>query len=336
MSVGLVVAFFAVAGAAVAATATALATLARAAPYSPITFASFLIASGVPLVLGVLFAVAGRGPSRLLLAGAWFALAYGAVQAWSSSPWLTSVLTPVGLTGLFWVLASFPGIRPQPRWLRWPVAWLAVWSCVCFGIPPVRDAINSGTDPWNSLVGPGFLIGLTAILVGKAVDFPRAPTATRRWYVVLGVVLALMLVGGATFAALTSAGHVAVGNDVDESATLFGNTLTAILVALVGAAAIKEGLYGVVLTDEQRRAAWHAMFPDDSTPEAVPFDLDGLTYRERQLLPLLATGTPTEAMARRLGVSEKTVRNYLTTLYAKLGATDRATGALAARKATDG
>ena len=40
-------------------------------------------------------------------------------------------------------------------------------------------------------------------------------------------------------------------------------------------------------------------------------------------------------MAKRLGISEKTVRNYLTSLYARLGASDRATGALAARQAMD-
>lgn len=122
---------------------------------------------------------------------------------------------------------------------------------------------------------------------------------------------------------------------MDEASTLLGNLATAAILAIVGAAAIKEGYYGVVVTEEQRRAAWRTMFPDDPAPEFVPFDLAGLTYREKQLLPLLAAGTPTRVMAQRLGLSEKTVRNYLTNLYAKLGATDRATGALAAREAMD-
>lgn len=58
---------------------------------------------------------------------------------------------------------------------------------------------------------------------------------------------------------------------------------------------------------------------------------EGFTLRERQLLPLLANGWSTERMAARLDIAEKTVRNYLSALYLKLGATDRTTAALAAR-----
>jgi len=72
-----------------------------------------------------------------------------------------------------------------------------------------------------------------------------------------------------------------------------------------------------------------------TTPPSSAHDPDGLTARERQLLPLLAQGATTERMATRLGISEKTVRNYLSTLYLKLGASDRATGALAARRRLD-
>ena len=66
-----------------------------------------------------------------------------------------------------------------------------------------------------------------------------------------------------------------------------------------------------------------------------PLGPDGFTTRERQLLPLLAEGLPAERMSARLGISEKTVRNYLSGLYLKLGAPDRTTAALAARKLLD-
>lgn len=331
----LVVVFLAYSGTVVAATATALATLSRQEPFSPVTHASFLLVCGVAFLLGVLLAVAGKGASRLLLAGASFALGYGAVSAWSPVPLLTSALAPIGLTGFFWLLASFPGVRPSPRWLVWVVAWLGSWSCVCFGIPPVRAAITGGTEPWVSLVGPGFLVGLAAILVGKALDFRQAETAARRWYLVLGVVLLLSMIGAAVSATLAATGHFSVGGGLEEAGAALGNVATAAILAIVGAAAIKEGYYGVAVTEQQRRAAWQALFPEDPVPEAAPFDLEGLTYREKQLLPMLAAGTPTAVMARRLGISDKTVRNYLSGLYAKLGAHDRATGALAARDAVD-
>lgn len=59
------------------------------------------------------------------------------------------------------------------------------------------------------------------------------------------------------------------------------------------------------------------------------------TARERELLPMLAEAATTAQMATRLGVSEKTVRNYLSALYPKLGASDRATAVLAALRALE-
>ncbi|TYT27248.1 alpha/beta fold hydrolase [Luteimonas viscosa] len=54
----------------------------------------------------------------------------------------------------------------------------------------------------------------------------------------------------------------------------------------------------------------------------------GLSRRERELLPLLCQGLGNAEIAWRLGISEKTVRNQLTGLYAKLGVHSRA-GAIA-------
>jgi DNA-binding NarL/FixJ family response regulator len=49
-----------------------------------------------------------------------------------------------------------------------------------------------------------------------------------------------------------------------------------------------------------------------------------LSAREREVLALVARGTPNREIARELFISEATVKTHLTHLYAKLGVNDRA------------
>jgi len=67
--------------------------------------------------------------------------------------------------------------------------------------------------------------------------------------------------------------------------------------------------------------------------EPVPPPLPSLTSREREVLALLATGTPTATIARCLGLAPKTVRNYSSAVFAKLGVTTRADAAARAHAA---
>jgi DNA-binding NarL/FixJ family response regulator len=53
-----------------------------------------------------------------------------------------------------------------------------------------------------------------------------------------------------------------------------------------------------------------------------------LTDRERQVLTLVSQGLPNKAIARRLGVSEKTVKAHLTTVFTRIGVTDRTQAAV--------
>lgn len=57
-----------------------------------------------------------------------------------------------------------------------------------------------------------------------------------------------------------------------------------------------------------------------------------LTERERQILFLVADEQATHRIAKRLGISPKTVRNYLSRIYAKLGTQDRVQTALYAKR----
>jgi two-component system, NarL family, response regulator DesR len=58
---------------------------------------------------------------------------------------------------------------------------------------------------------------------------------------------------------------------------------------------------------------------------------DPLTDRERQVLRLADSGTSSKEIARRLGVSNGTVRNYLSDAMGKLGAANRVEAAHIAR-----
>ena len=57
-----------------------------------------------------------------------------------------------------------------------------------------------------------------------------------------------------------------------------------------------------------------------------------LSEREREVLGLLAEGLSNPAIAKRLFLSEGTVRNYLTVIYEKLGVSDRTQAAVLAAR----
>ncbi|MFF3494847.1 DNA-binding response regulator [Streptomyces sp. NPDC002795] len=72
-----------------------------------------------------------------------------------------------------------------------------------------------------------------------------------------------------------------------------------------------------------------------STMPSIP-ELTGfadLTARELEILELLADGLRNQQIARRLFLAEKTVRNYVTRIFAKLEVHDRASAAIRARDA---
>ena len=58
-----------------------------------------------------------------------------------------------------------------------------------------------------------------------------------------------------------------------------------------------------------------------------------LTEREAEVLGLLATGLDNAVVARRLGVSSKTVRNHVSNIITKLHVSDRSAAILRARDA---
>ena len=57
-----------------------------------------------------------------------------------------------------------------------------------------------------------------------------------------------------------------------------------------------------------------------------------LTDREREVLAMVGAGHPNKTIARRLGISERTVKAHLTNVYQRLGVTDRTQAALWAQR----
>lgn len=110
--------------------------------------------------------------------------------------------------------------------------------------------------------------------------------------------------------------------------------------------AIEAGACGYLLKDaaaeevaEGIRAAARGESPLD--PRAArtvlaartePDPAAGLSAREREVLGLLLEGLPNKLIARRLGISEKTVKSHLTSVFRAIGVTDRTQAALWAER----
>lgn len=87
--------------------------------------------------------------------------------------------------------------------------------------------------------------------------------------------------------------------------------------------------------------AWHqfaaelnAFLPTSgSAPAAAAALIDGVTRREHQVLELVAQGLGNAAIGERVGMSEKTVRNNVSTIFSKMGVHTRAEAIVKARQA---
>ena len=57
--------------------------------------------------------------------------------------------------------------------------------------------------------------------------------------------------------------------------------------------------------------------------KSAPDPLAGVSPREREVFGLLLDGMPNKLIARQLGISEKTVKSHLTSIFREIGVTDR-------------
>ena len=66
--------------------------------------------------------------------------------------------------------------------------------------------------------------------------------------------------------------------------------------------------------------------------QRTPGPLEVLTEREREVLALVAEGLPNKQIARRLEITEKTVKAHLTSVFRTIGVNDRMQAGLWARR----
>lgn len=131
----------------------------------------------------------------------------------------------------------------------------------------------------------------------------------------------LTILPGARIVALTTfadRSHVTAALDAGAVGYLLKDsdaaTLHAAIVAAAGGQAPLDPRAARVLVEERR----------SPRPAAGP----KLTEREQQVLALLADGLSNRLIARRLGISEKTVKTHLTNIFATLMVADRVQAAL--------
>jgi DNA-binding NarL/FixJ family response regulator len=110
--------------------------------------------------------------------------------------------------------------------------------------------------------------------------------------------------------------------------------------------ALEAGASGYLLKDvaadevaEGIRAAARGESPLDPraartvlTARHEPDPLAALSDREREVLRLLLEGLPNKLIARRLEITEKTVKSHLTRIFREIGVTDRTQAALWAER----
>ncbi|MEU5592847.1 response regulator transcription factor [Streptomyces sp. NPDC020298] len=99
--------------------------------------------------------------------------------------------------------------------------------------------------------------------------------------------------------------------------------------------AVRTVAAGQSLLDPSATARLMARLRQGEEPEPEPDALPGLTEREREILALIGEGLTNRQIGQRLYLAEKTVKNHISRLLAKLGVERRVQAAVIATQAQD-
>jgi DNA-binding NarL/FixJ family response regulator len=122
------------------------------------------------------------------------------------------------------------------------------------------------------------------------------------------------------FAAMRAGAHGYVLKGADGAETL----------RAIHAAASGEAIFSPTIT---RRLTQYFTTPERDHKTFPDRAFSNLTEREHEILSLMADGYTNNAIASRLYLSPKTVRNYVSSIFTKLGVSDRARAIVHAREA---
>ncbi|MFF2202110.1 response regulator [Streptomyces sp. NPDC058145] len=99
--------------------------------------------------------------------------------------------------------------------------------------------------------------------------------------------------------------------------------------------AVRTVARGQSLLDPSATARLMARLRGGQEPEEEPDELPGLTDREREILALIGEGLTNRQIGQRLYLAEKTVKNHISRLLAKLGVERRVQAAVIATQIQD-
>ncbi|WP_086797408.1 response regulator [Streptomyces caniscabiei] len=99
--------------------------------------------------------------------------------------------------------------------------------------------------------------------------------------------------------------------------------------------AVRTVARGQSLLDPSATAKLMARLRQGQEPDPEPDALPGLTDREREILALIGEGLTNRQIGQRLYLAEKTVKNHISRLLAKLGVERRVQAAVIATQAQD-
>ncbi|GAA2272032.1 response regulator transcription factor [Streptomyces atrovirens] len=99
--------------------------------------------------------------------------------------------------------------------------------------------------------------------------------------------------------------------------------------------AVRTVASGQSLLDPSATTRLMARLRQEQQPQPEPETLPGLTEREREILALIGEGLTNRQIGQRLYLAEKTVKNHISRLLAKLGVERRIQAAVIATQAQD-